>query len=46
MKHEVFWKNPGYVVRSKLKENIKCDYLIVGGGITGVSTAYFLLKRG
>ena len=29
MKHEVFWKNPGYVVRSKLKENIKCDYLIV-----------------
>ena len=46
MKHEVFWKNPGYQVRPELKEDIECDYLIVGGGITGVSTAYFLSKLG
>ncbi len=46
MKHEVFWKNPGYKPRPELKEDIECDYLIVGGGITGVSTAYFLSKLG
>jgi gamma-glutamylputrescine oxidase len=46
MKHEVFWKNPGYEPRPELKEDIECDYLIVGGGITGVSTAYFLAKLG
>ncbi len=46
MKHEVFWKNPGYQIRPELKEDIDCDYLIVGGGITGVSTAYFLAKKG
>ncbi len=42
IKHEVFWKNPGYKGYPKLKENIECDYLIVGGGISGVSLAYFL----
>jgi glycine/D-amino acid oxidase-like deaminating enzyme len=46
MKHEVFWKNPGYQIRPELKEDIECDYLIVGGGIAGVSTAYFLAKSG
>ncbi len=46
MKHEVFWKNPGYKVRPELKEDIECDYLIVGGGIAGVSAAYFLAKAG
>lgn len=46
MKYEVFWKNPGYQVRPELKEDIECDYLIVGGGIAGVSTAYFLSKSG
>jgi len=45
MKHEVFWKNPGYKVRPELKEDIECDYLIVGGGVTGVSLAYFLSKH-
>src|SRR3990172_4932590 len=45
MKHEVFWKNPGYKVRSSLKKNIECRYLIVGGGVTGVSLAYFLSKN-
>lgn len=46
MKHEVFWKNPGYTPRPELKEDIECDYLIVGGGITGVSAAYHLAKMG
>ena len=44
MKNEVFWKNPGYKPRPELKKDIECDYLIVGGGITGVSLAYFLAK--
>lgn len=30
----------------KLKRNIAVDVLIVGGGITGLSTAYFLKKSG
>ena len=46
MKFEVFWKNPGYAARPELKKDIECDYLIVGGGITGVSAAYFLAKAG
>jgi glycine/D-amino acid oxidase-like deaminating enzyme len=44
MKYEVFWKNPGYQPRKPLARNIDCDYLIVGGGITGVSLAYFLSR--
>jgi len=46
MKHEVFWKNSGYRVRPALHKPIACDYLIVGGGITGVSLAYFLSTLG
>lgn len=46
MKYEVFWKNPGYKGHPELKEDIECDYLIVGGGVTGVSLAYFLNKLG
>ncbi len=45
MKNEVFWKNPGYKVRKSLKKDIECDYLIVGGGVLGVSLAYFLEKE-
>ena len=26
----------------KLEDNCRCDILIIGGGITGLSTAYFL----
>lgn len=46
MRNEVFWKNPGYKISPALKNIIECDYLIVGGGITGVSLAYFLVKGG
>lgn len=46
IKHEIFWKNLGYRPRPQLKQDIECDYLIVGGGITGVSMAYFLKKFG
>jgi gamma-glutamylputrescine oxidase len=46
MKFEVFWKNPSYKINPELKEDISCDYLIVGGGITGVSLAYFLSRLG
>lgn len=30
----------------KLGENIKVEYLVVGGGITGLTTAYLLVKEG
>ena len=46
MKHEVFWKNPGYKIRPELKEDIACDYLVVGGGIAGISAAYHFAKMG
>ena len=29
-------------IEEKLKENIECDILIIGGGIAGLSTAYYL----
>ncbi len=44
MKNVVFWKNPGYKGHPTLKKDISCDVLIVGGGVTGVSLAYFLAK--
>jgi glycine/D-amino acid oxidase-like deaminating enzyme len=46
MKHEIFWENPSYKARPELTKDISCDYLIIGGGITGISTAYFLAKQG
>ncbi len=45
IKKEVFWKNSDYKDAEPLKKDIECDYLIVGGGVTGVSIAYFLQKR-
>lgn len=46
MKHEVFWKNPYYKPFPYLHTSTSCDYLIVGGGVTGISLAYFLAKGG
>lgn len=45
MKEEVFWKNPGYTPRKPLSEDIDCDVLIVGGGVLGVTLAYFLGRQ-
>lgn len=42
----VFWKNPHYQRRPALAGRVSCDYLIVGGGVTGVSLAYFLNRLG
>lgn len=40
-----FWlKNFEMQKFSKLQENIDVDVCIVGGGITGISTAYYLSK--
>ena len=30
----------------KLSSNKKCDVLIIGGGITGISSAYQLINKG
>lgn len=46
MRYEVFWKNPRYRERAPLKGDVACRYLIVGGGVTGVSLAYFLARAG
>lgn len=46
MKSEVFWQNPRYRPHPRLTKDIQCKYLIVGGGVTGVSLAYFLASRG
>lgn len=42
LKHEVFWKNPKYKPFQYLNKDSECEYLIVGGGVAGVSLAYFL----
>jgi len=41
-----FWQDMPYRPRSKLKNNIRADVAIVGGGITGISAAYHLAKAG
>lgn len=30
---------------SELKENIECDVCVIGGGVTGISCAYYLSKN-
>lgn len=46
-KHTSFWRDtispPNY---PQLQKDFEVDVLIVGGGITGLSTAYFLQQRG
>ena len=43
MKHTSLWLDGIKVIKEPiLKENIKCDVLIIGAGISGISTAYHL----
>lgn len=43
MKNISIWKDGNFDIRSKkLDSNIDCDVLIIGGGLTGISTLYHL----
>lgn len=42
----IFWGDFNQSNFPSLKENTQTKYLIVGGGIAGLSTAYFLLENG
>ena len=44
MKNSSFWKNTDEIKRTnrKFENNMKCDILIIGGGITGLTTAFYL----
>ena len=44
MEHKSIWEDYSKVINSNIKplKNIKTDILIIGGGITGLTTAYFL----
>lgn len=43
---ESYWKKFKEKKFDKLQEDIKVDVCIVGGGLTGLTTAYYLLKKG
>src|SRR4051812_15386032 len=40
------WKQIRHKTYPPLKESIECDVAIVGGGISGMTAAYFLSKAG
>ena len=45
-KHESVWKSTAMLKsHSKLSKDIECDVLVIGGGISGVLTTYFLKKN-
>ncbi len=46
MRNLSFWQDVPYRPRRKLTRNLHADVAIVGGGITGVSAAYHLAKKG
>lgn len=46
MKNISIWRDKKVNLEPFLDENIETDILIIGGGITGLSTAYFLRDKG
>jgi len=46
MKSLSYWLDTPYAPRPPLLKDIEADIVIVGGGITGVSTAYHCAKQG
>jgi len=46
MSEKLFWQDIPYRPRKRLQGNIHADVAIIGGGITGVSAAYHLAKKG
>ena len=45
MKKQSIWMNDYKNKINKLNKDIECDVLIIGGGITGLSTAYHLINK-
>lgn len=45
MRKERYWKNPTYKPGEALGMDLRTRFLIVGGGISGLSLAHFLLQR-
>lgn len=43
---KTFWGDYNQTTFPRLEKNIETKYLIIGGGIAGLSAAYFLLERG
>ncbi|MBI2901577.1 MAG: FAD-binding oxidoreductase [Planctomycetes bacterium] len=43
---EVFWLDAAYSPRASLNREERCSIVVLGGGIAGVSAAYFLARRG
>ncbi len=46
MQNSYFWKDDTYIPSASLNKNESTEYLIIGGGISGLFTAYYLLEFG
>ena len=46
MTEQTLWKDAAQRRFPALQQNLKCDVLVIGGGITGLTAAWLLLKAG